>query len=103
MNVPSSELLMALKAPNSGWLAAVLTMLDDAFNDPGFTHRQRELVMRVLAGGELPTSVRIAASARLEQCEFLEATAHNADASWESALGAPALNAELARLGSAAA
>ena len=48
MKVSTNELLLALRAPNSGWLAALICALDEALQDPDFAEPQREMVRSLL-------------------------------------------------------
>lgn len=69
MKVSTNELLLALRAPNSGWLAALICALDEALRDPDFGQPQRELLHRLLAGGCVPNAVASAATDRLMRFE----------------------------------
>jgi hypothetical protein len=69
MTVPTHELLLALRAPNSGWLAAVVCALDEAMRDPDFGEPQRALLRRLLETDTIPAAVTDAATARLHAFE----------------------------------
>lgn len=69
MKVSTNELLLALRAPTSGWLAAVVCALDEALQDPAFTDHQRDLVRGLLDTGRVPGAVAIAANERLTRFE----------------------------------
>ncbi len=68
MKVSTNELLLALRAPSSGWLAALVCALDEALQDPDFGSLQRDLVHGLLEQGSVPGSVAAAANDRL--CRF---------------------------------
>jgi hypothetical protein len=69
MKVSTNELLLALRAPNSGWLAALVCALDEALQDPDFGEPQRQLVRGLLDAGGVPNAVAIAANDRLTRFE----------------------------------
>jgi hypothetical protein len=69
MKPSTNELLLALRAPSSGWLAALICALDEAVQDPAFTDHQRDLVRGLLDAGHVPQSVAVAANQRLESFE----------------------------------
>lgn len=69
MKVSTNELLLALRAPNSGWLAAVVCALDEALQDPDFGEPQRMLVHGLLDAGSVPHPVAVAANDRLTRFE----------------------------------
>lgn len=69
MKVPTPEVLLALRAPNAGWLAALICALDEAQRDPGFSSAQRDLVRRLLDADSLPNAVVGAAHERLARFE----------------------------------
>jgi len=69
MKLHANELLLALRAPNSGWLAALICALDEAMQDPDFGPPQRRLVQDLLAAGQVPASVAEAANERLARFE----------------------------------
>ena len=69
MKVPTNELLLALRAPNSGWLAALICALDEALQDPDFGEPQRQLVRTLIEHGAVPANVAAAANDRLARFE----------------------------------
>jgi hypothetical protein len=69
MKVSTNELLLALRAPNSGWLAALVCALDEALQDPDFGEPQREMVRGLLDAGSVPNAVAVAANDRLTRFE----------------------------------
>lgn len=69
MKVSTNELLLALRAPNSGWLAALVCALDEAMQDPDFGEPQRALIHGLLAAGSVPHAVSVAANDRLTRFE----------------------------------
>jgi TFIIF-interacting CTD phosphatase-like protein len=69
MKVSTNELLLALRAPNSGWLAALICALDEALQDPDFGTPQRDLVRSLIESGSVPHAVAVAANERLERFE----------------------------------
>lgn len=78
MNAPTNELLLALRAPTSGWLAAVICALDEALLDHDFSPAHRELLRNLLDAGEVPTAVSSAAQDRLQRFEEAVQTLHEA-------------------------
>ena len=69
MKVATPEILLALRAPNAGWLAALLCALDEAQRDPDFSAVQRDLVHRLLDSERLAPPVVAAAHERLARFE----------------------------------
>ena len=69
MQAPTNELLLALRSPTSGWLAAVVCALEEAIRDPNFTEQHRELIKRVVDADSVSLPVAVAAEARLSQFE----------------------------------
>jgi hypothetical protein len=69
MKASTHELLLALRSPSSGWLAALICALDEALQDPAFSDHQRDLVRGLLDTGAVPQPVAIAANSRLESFE----------------------------------
>lgn len=69
MKVTTPEVLLALRAPNAGWLAALICALDEAHRDHGFSDAQRELLHRLLDAGTLAPAVVGAAHERLARFE----------------------------------
>ncbi len=78
MNAPTNELLLALRAPTSGWLAAVICALDEALLDHDFSPAHRQLLRNLLDTGEIPASVSNAAQDRLQRFEEAVQTLHEA-------------------------
>jgi len=69
MKVPTPEVLLALRAPNAGWLAALICALDEAHRDTGFSDAQCELLHRLIDAGSIPQAVVAAAHERLARFE----------------------------------
>jgi hypothetical protein len=69
MKASTNELLLALRSPSSGWLAALICALDEALQDPAFSDHQRDMVRGLLDAGNVPQSVAVAANRRLESFE----------------------------------
>ena len=69
MQAPTNELLLALRSPTSGWLAAVVCGLEEAVKDPNFSEHHRHLLMRVLDANSVPFPVAAAAEDRLSRFE----------------------------------
>lgn len=82
----TAEMLLALRAPNSGWLAAVLCALDEAMQDPGFDASQRNLVRELLDRPNMPNAVAQAAHETLRE---FEQAAHPLHFSPDQTLAAP--------------
>ncbi len=61
----NAEILLALRSPNSGWLAAVVCALDEAMLDPIFDQAQRDVVRDLLERSSVPNIVALAAHASL--------------------------------------
>ncbi|MEO8011717.1 MAG: hypothetical protein ABI650_08755 [Dokdonella sp.] len=78
MTVPTNELLLALRAPTSGWLAAVVCALDEAMMDHDFSAHHRQLVRNLLDAGEVPAAVSAASHDRLQCFEEAVQTLHDA-------------------------
>ena len=64
MAATTPTLLLALRSPQSGWLATLIAALDEARADPGFDARQQALFAELAAGAPIATSVRKAAMER---------------------------------------
>jgi hypothetical protein len=75
MALSSQEMILALRAPNAHWLAALVNALDEALLDPEFGATQRAVVCQLLTNGIVPRGVAKAAEARFRQFEqaFVEA------------------------------
>lgn len=69
MKISTNELLLALRAPHSAWLAALVCALDEALQDEDFGEPQRALVRGLLDSGHVPTTVAHAAHERLARFE----------------------------------
>lgn len=69
MQAPTNELLLALRSPTSGWLAAVVCALEEAVKDPNFSAHHRDLLKRVLDANSVPFPVAAAAEDRLTHFE----------------------------------
>ncbi len=78
MSVPTNELLLALRAPTSGWLAGVICALDEALLDHDFSPSHRALLRALLDAGEVPASVSAAAQERLVRFEEAVHMLHDA-------------------------
>jgi hypothetical protein len=78
MNVSSNQMLLALRAPTSGWLAAVICALDEALLDPDFSEQHREMLRGLLVAGQVPANVASAAQERLVRFEEAVQTLHDA-------------------------
>ena len=65
----TSEILLALRSPDAGWLGVLACAIDEASHDPGFDDRQRRLAMQLLEGGPLPTAILEAAHRRATRFE----------------------------------
>jgi hypothetical protein len=69
MSVPTNELLLALRSPTSGWLAAMVCALEEAVQDPSFSEHHRNLVRQLLESDKIPAPVASAANDRLVRFE----------------------------------
>jgi hypothetical protein len=69
MSAPTNELLLALRSPTSGWLAAMVCALEEAVQDPSFSDHHRNLVRQLLDTDKIPASVATAANNRLARFE----------------------------------
>ena len=69
MSVPTNELLLALRSPTSGWLAAMICALEEAVQDPSFSDHHRNLVRQLLDADAIPAPVASAANSRLARFE----------------------------------
>ena len=76
MSVPTNELLLALRSPTSGWLAAMVCALEEAVQDPSFSDHHRNLVRQLLDADKIPASVSNAANTRLARFEQAVAEMH---------------------------
>lgn len=69
MALSTQEMILALRAPNAHWLAALVNALDEALLDPAFDERQRAVVCQLLQNGIVPNGVARAAEAKFQQFE----------------------------------
>lgn len=69
MPLSTQEMLLALRAPNAHWLAALVNALDEALKDPDFGAEQRACIQQLLGAGIVPASVARAAEARFARFE----------------------------------
>jgi hypothetical protein len=69
MKLPSNELLLALRSPTSGWLAAMVCALEEAVRDPDFSEHHRDLIKQMLDADSVPAPVAAAAQDRLVRFE----------------------------------
>lgn len=88
-----AEIMLALRAPDAGWLSVLTCVLDEANHDPSFDPRQRELLLQLIGHGMFTPSVANAARRRASRFEHElneEAAAYN-DANGNRAMyeGAP--------------
>jgi len=86
MKVSTNEALLALRAPNSGWLAALICALDEALQDEEFGESQRKLLRGLIDAGQVPRPIAVAANVRLAQFENTLTDLH-------AALAAPSVDA----------
>lgn len=107
MALSTQEMLLALRAPNAHWLAALVNALDEALKDPDFSSKHRALVQQLLSAGIVPASVARAAEARFERFEdgFADLKPAEAGVDWtnDSPVVAPASRPKLTLVGNAAA
>lgn len=59
-----SEILLALRSPDAGWLGVLACAIDEASRDPQFDENQRRLAMQLLAEAPLPAPLVDAARQR---------------------------------------
>ncbi len=70
MSATTSEMLLAMRSPDAGWLAVIACVLDEASRDPDFNARQRELTAQLLQhDGPLPDALADAARRRASRFE----------------------------------
>lgn len=77
MSLPTNELLLALRSPTSGWLAAMVCALEEAVQDPSFSEHHRNLVRQLLDADKIPTPVATAANNRLVRFEQAVSEMHD--------------------------
>lgn len=70
------EILLMLRAPGAGWLATLLSALDEAGRDPDFNDYHRAILARCLDEQAVPAAV--AESARERSIQFEQALANQA-------------------------
>lgn len=63
------EVLLMLRAPGAGWLATLLSALDEASRDPDFNAYHRAILARCLDETAVPAAVAEAARQRTIQFE----------------------------------
>lgn len=63
------EIMLMLRAPGAGWLATLLTAIDEAGRDPAFNARHRAVIARFLEEQAVPAAVAEAARQRTVQFE----------------------------------
>jgi hypothetical protein len=98
MTVSSNEMLLALRSPTSGWLAAVICALDEALLDPDFSEQHRQMLRGLLDAGQVPETVAAASHERLQQFEEAVQTLHEALVGDEDALFAEPVVAKTSHL-----
>ena len=69
MKAHTNEMLLALRSPTSGWLAAMVCALEEAVRDPDFSEHHRALVRQLLDVTAIPAPVAAAAQDRLNRFE----------------------------------
>ena len=69
MKLHTNEMLLALRSPSSGWLAAMVCALEEAVRDPDFSDHHRELVRQMLDVNAIPAPIAAAAQDRLSHFE----------------------------------
>ena len=74
------EILLMLRAPGAGWLATLLTAIDEAGRDPAFSARHRAVIARFLDEQSVPAAVAESARQRTLQFEDALAAQSGADA-----------------------
>lgn len=67
------EVLLMLRAPGAGWLATLLSALDEASRDPDFNAYHRAILARCLDEQAVPSA--IAEGARQRTAQFEQALA----------------------------
>lgn len=77
MSLPTNELLLALRSPTSGWLAAMICALEEAVQDPSFSDHHRNLVRQLLDADAIPAPVASAANSRLARFEQAVSEMHD--------------------------
>lgn len=70
------EILLMLRAPGAGWLATLLSALDEASRDPDFNAYHRAILARCLDEETVPAAV--AEASRVRTVQFEQAVAEQA-------------------------
>ncbi len=86
MALTSSEILLSLRAPGSGWLGVLATVLDEANQDPRFDAAQRSILQQLLDQGSMSSEV---ADAARERAARFESDMHHEARAARSAATAP--------------
>ncbi len=92
MHMSKSEILLALRSPDSGWLGVLATVLDEANKDPRFDAAQREILCQMLQNRALADDVADAARRRATvfETQIIRDCQPEAEAQPLEALAAPA-------------
>ena len=69
MKLSTKEMMLALRAPQASWLAALVCAIDEALLDEDFSESQRAMVRDLLEAGSVPSAVALAAQERLSRFE----------------------------------
>lgn len=64
------EILLMLRAPGAGWLATLISALDEAQRDPDFDIRHRQALAQLVTEQGMPTAVVDAARRRTAAFEI---------------------------------
>lgn len=64
------EILLMLRAPGAGWLATLISALDEAQRDPDFDTRHREALAQLVTSQGVPAAVVEAARRRTAAFEI---------------------------------
>lgn len=94
MSASTSEMLLAMRSPDAGWLAVIACVLDEASRDPGFDAQQRQLTAQLLQHkGPLPEALANAARHRASrfESELADEMGRATDAMCNAQYNAPAL------------
>ncbi|MGN6314032.1 MAG: hypothetical protein ACTHMO_09805 [Rhodanobacteraceae bacterium] len=65
-----SEILLMLRAPGAGWLATLISALDEARRDPDFDVRHGEALAQLVLAQDVPAAVADAARRRTAAFEI---------------------------------
>lgn len=65
-----SEILLMLRAPGAGWLATLISALDEAQRDPDFDTRHRQVLAQLADAQAVPAAVVEAARRRTAAFEI---------------------------------